>query len=533
MICKTNTSVSTTCYDFIVVGSGPGGAEAARILSANGKFKVLLLEAGENRNNDIPIKDSSLASINESQFYPQYYYQQAIQFGTTKTEGENQYTNGRIEGGGSSINGEQLVWPSPAVINEWYKGSGYDPDWAPSAVDATFKTIFTPIQDLPYQSTNTGYLSVNAAPAPENISQTNKDFVSAVASANLGVQEIDDYNNPSTPFGSFRRWQLTQQKQAPHNRASAATDVLSSDVRSRTNLTIINRSTVLFIKFSGTNATGVVYLENGIEKVVNASKAVLLAAGIWDPIILQRSGVGDANEIGPILASGGKSVVANVPGVGKHLTNEGVVSAVFSTPGYPISPEKTALYAGGAFLPDPSTQDTTKPRFTQLIGIDVAPGTFAIACILLDVKSEGYAKIQSPDPMYPVLATSAALADPGDRARFRSIFTEQITAIATELHNINPAYNLLQPTPEVLADPDLLDEYIATNYSHAHHWSGQCKMDSLANNGVVASDGSVYNTTNLYVVDACDLTTKADGNTQSDAYVFGHIMATKILKKYC
>ena len=53
----------TTFYDYIVVGSGPGGATVARLLSDNPDNMVLLLEAGENRDNDPPITDSADAWI--------------------------------------------------------------------------------------------------------------------------------------------------------------------------------------------------------------------------------------------------------------------------------------------------------------------------------------------------------------------------------------------------------------------------------------------------------------------------------------
>jgi hypothetical protein len=48
-------------FDYIVVGSGPGGASVAAALSADPTTRVLLLEAGEDRDGDAVITGSQFA----------------------------------------------------------------------------------------------------------------------------------------------------------------------------------------------------------------------------------------------------------------------------------------------------------------------------------------------------------------------------------------------------------------------------------------------------------------------------------------
>ncbi|WP_442951525.1 NAD(P)-binding protein [Paenibacillus sp. GYB004] len=41
-------------FDYVVIGTGPAGAVIAKTLSDDRKTSVLVLEAGENKDNDAP-----------------------------------------------------------------------------------------------------------------------------------------------------------------------------------------------------------------------------------------------------------------------------------------------------------------------------------------------------------------------------------------------------------------------------------------------------------------------------------------------
>jgi choline dehydrogenase len=538
-----------TTFDYVIIGSGPAGAEAARLLTESGEHTVLLLEAGEDHDSNPAIADSAQALNTQSNDFYRFFWQQAIQNNTTLTPGEDQYTGGYLFGGSSSINGEQWVVPSDAIKRKWHERAGGDADWSPEAVNRVVKKIIHATGTDAYYADTHGPLAVTAAPtSPADVSQPNADFVQAVVNSGLaGV--TPNYNAPETPIGAFEQWQLTQHPSPPYSRASSSTDMLTPDVRARKNLTILARAYATFAHFTSKRADGVNYTLAGVGQYAQARLGVLCALGQRSPLFLQLSGVGDAKELAPLLSAAGRGVIADLPAVGKHLQNDGAVFAVVQTPDYPVSAEPTAIYDGGAFLPDPNHHhhhhhhhhhdgdghhhDRDRPRFTEVLNLYGPPGTLNIAPIMLDVESEGHAKITSADPFIPVAATTRALENPNDRRRWRDVFTKQIVPIVHEMHKINRAYKLLAPTKEQLADPDELDAYVAANYNHSHHWVGTCRMGTDPKTSVVDASLKVHGLEGLYVIDASAVPVKPDGNTQSCAYIFGHIGAKKLLREHC
>lgn len=129
---KTDTGKSADKYDYVVVGSGPGGATVAHQLTANPKLRVLVLKAGPDADAAPPITVSSNAWMLPVMYVPQYFWQMATMPFVTNFDATNalpqaptrrrqllhdhttmeQYMGGRLLSGSSSINGEQvsLCW---------------------------------------------------------------------------------------------------------------------------------------------------------------------------------------------------------------------------------------------------------------------------------------------------------------------------------------------------------------------------------------------------------------------------------------
>ena len=138
----------------------------------------------------------------------------------------------------------------------------------------------------------------------------------------------------------------------------------------------------MYIKFKKNVAQGVYYTHAGIGQTAYARKEVIIAAGHRSSFLLENSGIGNKDIIGHILARVGFEMVADVPGVGENLGNDGTVLITLNrSANAAIDPNLNDLYFGGAFLGYPnSSTNPDKPyqsslRFSQLFGADRLGGT--------------------------------------------------------------------------------------------------------------------------------------------------------------
>ncbi|MDR9855535.1 GMC family oxidoreductase [Paenibacillus sp. VCA1] len=517
-------------YDYIVVGTGPAGSVIAKTLTDDKRTSVLVLEAGGNHDKDKPIKDSTFAPELEESFSPNYFWQgEGVPL--DGLDGRTfEWTTGRLSGGGSSINGEQYVRPTTAVLEKWERLLG--PLWSPEKAIRRFKQL----ENFNGSTTNRaahGYKGrIDIRQAPENPTSMAQKLATAIERAS-GHPIILDYNDPDTPIGPFTRWQLYQQPDG--RRESSSTAFLSSDIMTPSGvgvhnrkLTVLFRTTALRILFSGKRAIGVEFLKDGKCSRAYSRKKVIISAGINSPQILMLSGIGSAK----MLKKAGIPVVFNNPNVGQRLKNHTLNFAVFSVNSNdrPLpAQDPNALYTGGAFLPDPSGKDPEE-RAVQLLGIG-ADEQLTIAILYLRPKSKGNIRLQSKDPLNIVLADEGFLSDPDDMDAVKRIYRTYIKNISLELSRLDPSYQLLSPTFDVIDDDEKLEEFIKENFDHNHHQQGFLRMAPLSKGGVVDSRGNVHGVKNLIVADASIIPFTVDGNTSSAAYLVGYTIAKQLCKK--
>ncbi|WP_054957707.1 GMC family oxidoreductase [Paenibacillus dakarensis] len=521
---------STSTYDYIVIGTGPAGAVIAKSLTDDKRTSVLVLESGGNHDKDKPIKDSTFALELEEVFFSNYFWQGE---GTPQEELDGrafEWTTGRLSGGGSSINGEQYVRPTAAVLQRWERLLG--PLWSPDKAVRRFQAL----ENYNGETTNInarGYQGrISIRQAPETPTLMAHKLTTAIERA-TGYPIILDYNDPDTPLGPFTRWQLFQQPNG--RRESSSTAFLSPDIMTSTGrdvhnrkLTVMFRTTALRILFSGKRAIGVEFLKDGKCIRAYSRKKVIISAGINSPQLLMLSGIGSAK----MLKKAGIPVIFDNPNVGQRLKNHTLNFAAFTTNSKDRAlpaQDPNALYTGGAFLPDPSGIDPDE-RAVQLIGIG-SEEQLTIAILYLRPKSKGTIRIQSKDPLNIVLADEGFLSDPDDMEAVKRIYQTYIRNIALELEKIDPSYKLLSPTFETMDDDERLEEFIKENFDHNHHQQGFLRMAPLSEGGVVNRKGNVHGVQDLIVADASIVPYTVDGNTSSAAYLIGYTIAKQLCKR--
>ncbi len=513
-------------YDYIIVGSGPAGAIIAKTLSDSFENSVLLLEAGDNDSNNPIIVDPRSQPL---QYRPQFFWPGQTSQQTNADGKIVLWTTGRTLGGASSVNGMQYVRPTVSVLQEWERLLG--PAWSVN-------------QSLDYFKQLENYIGYTDNPdargygGPINIRQTltelppsTQKLVQAINQA-TGYPIISDYNDPDTPLGPFFRWQLYQQPNGA--RESSASAFLNEDVMAPEgdgvngrNLKVLFRTTALRILINeAREAYGIEFIREGICLCAYARKKVIVSAGINSSQLLMLSGIGPAN----ILTLAGIPVIYDNPNVGQNLANHTLNTALFRISPedqYNLGDDPYALYQGGAFLPMPNS---VPYRGVQLIG-NIQGDRLALFIINLVPESRGSISVQNKDPLKQVVPDENLLGNAIDILNMMNVYRAYILPIADALSAIDPNYQLVSPSRDIIGDDQQLVSFIQENADLTFHEQGFNRMAASEQDGVVDAYGRVYGIQNLIVADTSIIPYTVDGNNSASVYLIGYTIANQLLRE--
>ncbi|NYT84703.1 GMC family oxidoreductase [Pollutimonas harenae] len=285
-------------YDYIIAGGGTAGCILANRLSADGRYRVLLVEAGQDASSmwvHIP------AGFSKLMVNPRFNWG----FQTEPEENVHGRTiavpRGKGLGGSTLINGMIYVRGQAQDYDAWQaagaQGWGYD-------------------QVEPYFCKLENYAGGGEARGnngPMHLEQVAERFPISdaflQAAKEDGQRWNDDYNDGDQE--GFGYYQVVQHK---GRRWSIVEGYLNS-ARQRKNLSIESNAHVLRLILEGKRCVGLVYRKDGQEISVKAKRETLLCLGaIQTPQLLELSGVGDPDVIraqGIPLAHGLEGVGAN------------------------------------------------------------------------------------------------------------------------------------------------------------------------------------------------------------------------------
>ena len=526
--------------DYIVIGSGSAGSAIAYRLGENPKLKILVLEfGGLDKSPFIQMPAALSYPMNMDKFDWGY-----------KAEPE-QALNGRslacprgkVIGGSSSINGMIYVRGNAGDYNQWAESGakGWDyPDVLPY-----FQRM---------EASHGGNSEFRGKSGPLNITHGKRDnplhnaFVKATEQA--GYTYTEDYNGfRQEGFGpaDMNVWK--------GSRFSTAKAYLKPALAKK-NVHLITKVLVDKIIFSEDKAKGVEVFHQGQKKVFNANIGVVLSAGaINSPTILQRSGIGDANDLNNL----GIKVIKNLPGVGKNLQDHLEVyfqvkclqpvtlnkylnpfsklligmqwmflksgpgsTNQFETLGF-IRSDKNISYPDIQFhfLPVAIRYDGKAPSKGHGFQLHVGP---------MRSKSRGFVKLKSSNPFEAPLIKFNYMSHEEDFPNFRKSLR-----LSREILNQDALAPFkgseIQPGDNVVSDEGL-DEFIKNNCESAYHPCGTCKIGEKNDpSSVVQNDCKVKGFSNLYLADSSIFPQICNGNLNAPSIMTGEKASDHILGK--
>ncbi len=531
-------------FDFVIVGAGSAGCVLANRLSADGRFRVALLEAGgEDRNFLIrmPIGYGKIA------FEPgcSWHYFSAAEPGLGGRR--VLLPRGKGLGGSSNINGLIYIRGQAADYADWAARGATGWDW-PDVLPWFLHSERNVEREGDAHSTR-GLLRVQRASERDS---TNDAILAAFAAT--GTPAVDDFNDGS-------QWGCGYYDSIIHRgeRWSASRAFLQP-ARSRANLAVFTGMLARRILFEGRRAIGVECVSDGGLQVFRARCEVLLCSGAYhSPQLLQSSGVGDP----ALLREHGIGVVAPLEAVGNNLQDHYVVpmgfrvrDGVFSynreLAGWGLlrnlfryltrrdGPLTIPAAQSGAFVrsdpavsrPDlqyhclPVTGDLEvaaqggKGQLSPHPGITIAP------CVVRPA-SRGRVRLTSTDPAAPPQIVHNYLVNESDRE-----LTVRGMRIAREVAAAAPLRGLVtaeaDPGPAAQSDDELLD-FARRFGSTGYHPVGTCRMGS-DDGAVVDPQLTVRGVEGLRVADASVMPTLISGNTHAACVMIGERAADFALK---
>ena len=298
--------MTTSQYDFVIVGGGSAGSALANRLSADPANRVLVLEAGRNDSLwDVFIHmPAALAFPIGSRFYDWKYESEP----EPHMGGRRIYhARGKVLGGSSSINGMIFQRGNPMDYERWASDPGME-TWDHAHCLPYFKRMencLAAAADDPFRG-HDGPLVLERGPARGPLFDA---FFAAVQEA--GYPLTDDVNGyRQEGFAKFDR-------NVHDGRRLSAARAYLHPVMGRPNLDVETRAFVSNIVFEGDRAVGVEYTRTGRRgaETVRAGEVILCGGAINSPQLLQLSGIGGASELEAL----GIGVVSDLPGVGENL----------------------------------------------------------------------------------------------------------------------------------------------------------------------------------------------------------------------
>jgi choline dehydrogenase len=510
------------------VGAGTAGCVVASRLSASGRHKVLLLEAGgSDRRLWVQLPIGYGRTFNDPQVNWMYEAEPDPALAARRLF----WPRGKVLGGSGSINAMVYYRGLPEDFDDW-RALG-NPGWGFADVLPYFQRF----EERGEASRARASPAIHISDVSADVHPLCRSFIASCGALGLANQ---DFNGPRGEGVGI--YQITTKDGL---RESSARGYLHPALR-RSNLALRLRAQVLHILFEQRRAVGVTYREADRTLVARAGKAVILCGGaVNTPQLLQLSGIGAA----ALLSRHGIKVVAESPAVGLNLQDHVGISYFYRSKVptlndvfVPLSGKvKVALrylvsrrgplamsvnQAGGfirsdAARPRPNLQLYFNPISYSAQGRKrrlLKPDPFSAFILSFNAcrpTSRGHIEIRSANPLEAPAIRPNSLTTEEDVADVIAGVRLLRTLAATAPLSRYVASEML-PGAAQHSDAELLEDF-RERAGTVFHPVSTCRMGPDPASAVVDASLRVYGVDALRIIDASVFPTITSGNTNAPA----------------
>lgn len=524
-------------FDFVVVGAGSSGGPIVDRLTADGRYTVLLLEAGPDDTNrwiNVPL------GFAKTFLDPEINWRCSTEPEPSLGGRRIYWPRGKVVGGTSAINGMVYVRGLASDYDRWRQMG--NEGWSFSDCLPYFKRL---------EAYPNGNADLHGQDGPVTITQgeyrnaLSDSFLAACAE--IGINANDDFNGRAQEGAGYYHATISRGSRNSTGRAYLA------KAKRRSNCHLVTEALAERIVIEDGRAVGVSYRKDGQSRIARARREVVLCAGtVGSPQLLQLSGVGS----GALLSSLGVPVLRELCGVGENLQDHWEVRSTFRTwwrltvnddinflhRRLSAAVEYALLRTGpltaspafvGAFvrlLPQSEEADTQLHFFPWSTDrIDRGPHQFSGFTILANQsrpESRGHVRIVSSDvSVTPSIVANYLSTETDRRASVMAGKFVRMLARTNALSRI--ITEEIVPDVEVWTDDDFLLH--SKNEGHSgYHPVGTCRMGA-DREAVVDPRLRVHGLSGLRVADASIMPTLVSGNTNAACMMIGEKAADLII----
>ena len=534
-------------HDFIIVGAGSAGSALAERLTADGRHKALLLEAG---GSDRRFFIAMPLGYGKTFFDPAVNWMYRAEPDPGLAGQADFWPRGKVLGGSSSINAMVWVRGAREDFDDW--AAAGNPGWGYDDVLPDFRAI---------EDFEGGENAWRGVGGPVHVSRIDKKihplthrYLAAAQAA--GLPANPDFNGATQEGVGL--YQLT----AKDGRRVSSSRAFLRPAMKRENLTVLTGAQVTRVLFEGRRAVGVEYRRDGRLETAHCRREVILSGGaINSPQLLQLSGVGPAD----LLARHGIAIVADNENVGRHMADHQGINYSWRAKAPTLNqrlrpwwgkllagmeylllrsgPLSISINQGGGFFrtspdePRPNMQlyfqafstVIPKPGERPVLNPDPWPG-FSIGLSNCRTHNRGTVEIASPDPFTAPRIVANAFSHEKDVADMLAA-VKFLRTIAAQQPITEIIEAEIVPGPSVQSDDDLIADFRKRSGT-VYHPCSTCRMGPDPEHSVVDSRLRVHGVDGLRVADASIFPNLIAGNTNAAAILVGWKAGAIILEDH-